>query len=612
MNTMAWTALVSAWLLGTTIVAALWPRHRPAQSDLALIAPLGALVGLGATSTTFFFASLLSSQPALVAGAADFVLTVALIRIVRRRSPEGTPIILTPWSWLDWALATALLQTAVAATVLACRAYSAEPYGGWDGWAIWNMHARFMLRAGTAWPELLSAPQLNWTHPDYPRLVSASVARVWAWSGGEFPAASAWVSGLFAAALATLLVAVIARHRGRTAALLAGLLLLSTPFFVTFSTNQHADIPLASLMLAAVALALLGEHWVLAGLCAGFAAWTKNEGLLFAAVFALVCGLSLWRQGSRSALLRLGAGLAVGLLPALYFKLLLAPPNDLAAAPLVPRLTQLVDGARHRAILSALARDGAHFGEWSVAPWIALALPFLAWPLRRRLAHGEIIVSGVLVLMLAGYYVVYLMSPHDLAWHLDTSLVRLLLQLWPLALLAWCLSVPLPAFAPAAASHQRATRGVFVVANILGALVLLGALSRQLATDELAVTHTPRATVVAALGEGWFGAERHGRETWAWSGAAATLRLHASAPDPVTLRFQLRSLGPRTVTVRHGVHVLWQGAVNRDFVPVEIAGLALTSGANALEFTTDAPGVPEPVGADPRALAFAIYNVTLR
>lgn len=42
--------------------------------------------------------------------------------------------------------------------------------------------------------------------------------------------------------------------------------------------------------------------------------------------------------------------------------------------------------------------------------------------------------SIVLLLMLMGYFMVYIISPHDLVWHLNTSLERLFLQLLPSAI----------------------------------------------------------------------------------------------------------------------------------------------------------------------------------
>jgi len=46
---------------------------------------------------------------------------------------------------------------------------------------------------------------------------------------------------------------------------------------------------------------------------------------------------------------------------------------------------------------------------------------------------------------LSGYYFIYLITERDLAWHLDTSNLRLFVQLWPSVLLV--LFVGLPSFA---------------------------------------------------------------------------------------------------------------------------------------------------------------------
>ena len=62
-------------------------------------------------------------------------------------------------------------------------------------------------------------------------------------------AAAGLISIALAAAIVGVLVAGLAQLRGRTLALLAGLLLVGTPFFLAFAPNQHADIPLAGCML---------------------------------------------------------------------------------------------------------------------------------------------------------------------------------------------------------------------------------------------------------------------------------------------------------------------------------------------------------------------------
>ena len=49
--------------------------------------------------------------------------------------------------------------------------------------------------------------------------------------------------------------------------------------------------------------------------------------------------------------------------------------------------------------------------------------------------------SSILAFVLGGYVLVYLTTPLDLRTQLDTSLKRLLLQLWPMALLVYFMVV---------------------------------------------------------------------------------------------------------------------------------------------------------------------------
>ncbi|WP_414664585.1 ArnT family glycosyltransferase [Horticoccus sp. 23ND18S-11] len=617
-------ALFSAWTLGVLLVAVLRPAGSSWRRDGAVLVSLGLLLGLGVTSTLFFFASLASARPAFWAGAGELALGAFLAWRLARRATDGTESKPMPASnpVLWWILAWIFGQIVVVATVVAWRSYLAEPYGGWDGWAIWNLHARFMLRAGPEWPLLLAAPSINWTHPDYPRLLPAAVARIWAWAGTETSAAAALVSGAFAAGLVGLLVAVVARVRGLAVGLLGGIVLVGTPFFVTFAPNQHADIPLAGFMLAAVGLVALGDRrsdtdrgwFALAGLCAGLAAWTKNEGLLFALAFAAVVAAWAEPDAGRRNLARLLAGLAIALVPVVVFKIWYAPANDLMAAPFGPRLAQLIDAVRLETVLRAFGREGLRFGEWSLTPFAVMALPFVAWRARRRWTGGERVIPAVLALMLAGYATTYLLSPLHLQWHLDTSLVRLLLQLWPMAIVAWCLAVP--AFEPA--RPVRASRGWavgFAVTSVAAALGTTWTLSRQLAVGELSLRRDGNATITAAWGAGWYPPEQHGRDRWAWSGGRAALQLYVDGGDlraPVAIRCRLRATVPRTVVVTLGGRELWRGAVATNYVDVVLALPPWAAGTAALEFSTDIPGTPETPDGGGRVLAFALYNVELR
>lgn len=75
------------------------------------------------------------------------------------------------------------------------------------------------------------------------------------------------------------------------------------------------------------------------------------------------------------------------------------------------------------------------------------------------------------------------------------------------------------------------------------------------------------------------------------------------------LRFTLRSLAPRQVSIAYDGRVLWHGEVRDQFVPVVLPALTLHGDATTLEFTTDAPGTNEFPSGGGRALAFAVYDV---
>ncbi|MGH2927286.1 MAG: glycosyltransferase family 39 protein, partial [Solirubrobacteraceae bacterium] len=311
MTALALLAVASAWLLGGLAVSVLWPRNRALRDDLPLILALGMGVGFGLTSTLFFFASLVGDHPLQISLPAEGLLLLGLTGWLRgrRAGAQATPRPLRRYSWLELGLATLFVQASLIALLVTFRAYSAEPYGSWDGWAIWNLHARMLFRGGGGWWTMLRQPAIAWSHLDYPLLVPASVARAWAFTGTDAPAVAALVSTCFGIATVWLLVAAAAKFCPPAVALTSGLLLLGTPFFVTFSSNEHADIPLGFFMLAAVVLITLSSQTpesrglpALAGVVTGLAAWTKNEGLLFAAIVALVWTiLTIRRQPARAA-----------------------------------------------------------------------------------------------------------------------------------------------------------------------------------------------------------------------------------------------------------------------------------------------------------------------
>jgi Dolichyl-phosphate-mannose-protein mannosyltransferase len=622
----AFFAVGSAWLLGTLAVGAVWPRSRALSSDMLLIAPLGIGVGLGLSSVLFFFASLASDHPVAISMAGELVISVAFAGLLLRgsRDAESTSPIASPVSpWLPSLIATIFIQACVVAGVVSIRSYQAEPYGSWDGWAIWNMHARLIFRGGKEWSTLLQQPQIAWSHLDYPLLIPASVARVWAFAGDDTPFGSGLVSGAFGIGTVWLLVASVGRLRRSEIALTGGLLLLGTPFFVTFSSNEHADIPVGFFILSALVMIALSEkspnrgYSALVGIGAGMAAWTKNEGLMFALVITIIYGVAVFRHSSKRTFGFFLLGLLGSLLPVFYFKMALAPPNDVASEGMVGRLGYLFDWSRHRLILSSLWRDGTRFGEWRIVPFLAMALPLMGknalWWIRR-----EWIVAAVLATMVLGYYAVYLLTPWDLAWHLDSSLVRLLLQLWPAGVFLWCLAIPQNVVAAVVSPSRVQISKHRIIAFALVNLMLGGGcaflLSHQLASNEMAAGHSGGVDVHAIIGDGWFGREKDHRNTWVWSSGKSSLRLKVAGGKAVALTFdfRIRGIEKQIVSALVEGRVVWRDQISEQLRAVEIANLTLQPGENQIVFVTDSPGVAESAAPAARVLTFALYDIRLK
>jgi hypothetical protein len=146
--------------------------------------------------------------------------------------------------------------------------------------------------------------------------------------------------------------------------------------FVSLNFRQYADVPLAYYFLAANVLLFMGDTVVgtkpgpalLAGLMTSAALWTKNEG------WAL---LDLAGRKPLDHAARWFGYFLLGLLPlllaALYFKISLAPPDDIVGAMSMAAVnSKLVNISRYLTILKAARSQFTHYGS--------LALPAIPPP----------------------------------------------------------------------------------------------------------------------------------------------------------------------------------------------------------------------------------------
>jgi hypothetical protein len=450
---------------GSLLIFVGWPRERASTADLLLMVALGVGLGLGLSSVGFFIGLVgFGSSPVyfVIEAVGLAVLLALLFRRLRGgdfgfgRQSSGHPV--------EASFAFRLLLPGFVAsliTALCTFGYRAATYthGGWDAATIWNLRARFLFRGAGHWRDAFSDLLGTWTHADYPLLVPGAAARAWSFIGSEPQLVPMLLGLLFVLATVFLLVGALASARSPGQGLLAGIVLLCCNTLIYQGTYQYADVPLGFFVLATfVALALAdtverrsGGFVALAGLTAGLAAWTKNEGLLFVlALFfshlLVIAHLRGWRQ----ALRRQGAmllGLAPMLIVVAGFKWGIAPPNDLVAslrpADIVDRLT---DPGRLWYVVQSFGGRFLTLSGWLVPAPLALVLYLFVVGrgpsgVERESLGTMAITLGVL---LAGYLFVYVVTPYDLTWHVETSMHRLLLHLWPGLLFAYFLLVKNP------------------------------------------------------------------------------------------------------------------------------------------------------------------------
>jgi hypothetical protein len=432
---------------------------RSSPASVVLQGTLSFGLGAGVSSLLYFLWLLCVGAPGKWYPFAEVLLLAALagvwaLKIVRARKPEDISSEVKEekargdvWSRIVTGHFLLILCLAAAVGVLISLN---RPHGNWDAWAMWNMKARFLYLGGDRWKDLFSV--VGALHLDYPLLLPGWIARWWYYAGSDGVLVPAATSLLFLMATAGLLYAALASLAPGHGAILAGICMLGTASFLREGASQYADVPLAFYILATIVLLQIcdqtgrGGYRVLAGISAGLAGWTKNEGAMFLLALAIshlaVVGT---REGIRAYLrqaVHFFAGLAPVLAVLVYFKWSLAPPGGVVFTEgLGATLGKVLDISRHYTVLASFLGQFYSFGGLLYVVYFLLAG---RGGERREVSSARLPVL-LLALMSIAYYYVYLTTTAPLEWHLDTSLGRIVTQMFPVFLFAFFLPVRTPA-----------------------------------------------------------------------------------------------------------------------------------------------------------------------
>jgi hypothetical protein len=328
------------------------------------------------------------------------------------------------------------------------------PFGEWDAWAIWNLRAGF-LASGGEWVKGFS-PELFWSHLDYPLFLPLNVARLWVIQGERSVLSPILLGLIFQLSLVGLLAASIRVFRGNLQGLLAGILGFVV-LFVSLNFKLYADIPIAYYFLAANALLLIVDvsseneprYLILAGFLVGASLWTKNEGWAFLiSIIVSKLLLDLVSRKSSSQSDRWWGYFLSGLTPllmvTLYFKIAYAPPGDiLSGLDLLSIKTKLVSVSRYLIIFRSARGQITNYGNLVIPtlPLLAIYGIIVGISFPKSQSRGIIFLTLRILLLGVIYFLVYLLTPNDLNWHLNTSIERLVTQIMPSFLLLYFLVI---------------------------------------------------------------------------------------------------------------------------------------------------------------------------
>ena len=446
--------LLMAWVAGWFWVAALTASRRThGPSRWLLEIPLAFPAGTGGSSCLYFAFLAAGINPMPAAFAADLIWLAAGAALwwkrCRHSAPPAAPESRFRFVWIAW-IALAVSGAFFAGAVV--HGAKALPQGDWDAWAIWNMRAKLLASDG-AWKDAAASELIGRSHPEYPLLWSGLVAKTWSWTGRTGADAVPLAAGAAASAcLVLLLLGGLRTLRGPATGALGALVLVSTATFWQYAMAQYADIPLSLFMLGALwsAVRAAGDEWdspllALSGLLASMAAWTKDEGIVFAAGLAI----AVLFAARKSALPWLLAAAPASLIVALY-KALMAPPfKEWSPA-------HLADFARVPQILGFFFDELLSLGHFPSHPIFLLAVSAALLGFRRPATQFWAVIP--VATLAAGYFAAFWMTTSGLQWRLQTAGSRILLQMMPLLIFTLFLFLRTPSTAATAPDPKRKKR----------------------------------------------------------------------------------------------------------------------------------------------------------
>ena len=430
-------------ICGFAIVHFLWNKADFATLILKVV--LGVPIGLAISSCLFFTSILFGVTPrmySLVEFWCFFVLALLVcLHVLRKLSISTNLGDLSPKSYLSFAI----IMSSLGLLIYSFLSYSKiHPFGFEDAWSIWNYIARFIYRTNS--PNIFFNSQFfEVFHPDYPPGLSLNVAWGWLILNNETTRIPISVAFYTLVSPAFILWGAIKIWKGPINATLASTVYLTSANLI-WSVGQLADTLISLYILSAVVMFyfhLRSSNYkilIIAGLLTGFSAWIKNEGILFIVTMLVIYSLMALKQTTHWKNIKwLSIGIFLPSILLVIYKLTIDVPSDLFKDN-NSFIAQILDIQRWWTIGIKFLFYILRYANWPVSAILVLLIYiFLVGIDRSEYKRGTwlfLIIAG----QFAGYFGIYLVTPHELDWHIYTSMERLISHIFP-ALIFWVFTI---------------------------------------------------------------------------------------------------------------------------------------------------------------------------
>lgn len=315
------------------------------------------------------------------------------------------------------------------------------PEGRWDAIAMWNFRAKFLALGNDSWNRMYF-DTYDYSHRDYPLFLPCIVARGFNYVGKIDTIISSFFSWFFTLLCFILPYLYLKKLKNKYYSVLAICILSYSPTIFHYGCVQYADIPLGLFFLISLYEFIIWNSeskylpWI-GMLFAGLGFWTKNEGIPWFLFYSLIIIYCLFKnENNLMSSIKKYFKIIVALLPifisVLFVRYFAHSENDIIFG-LGSRLKQIFEIERYKIIMPYYWQFfKQHF--WIFFIPICIFTGFID---TRYNKYKYFLI--VILLMFLIYLFVYLVTPHDLFWHVNSSLDRIASAYLPSLIFLGCL-----------------------------------------------------------------------------------------------------------------------------------------------------------------------------